>query len=169
MAGNRIIVLVGPKGSGKTYLGLRMRDELGFHYLEVERIWLELKAERNLSRQAFDREGIRRVLLAIASSLTASSNLVIDSTGAAPWFDEFAQRLKDLARVEFVKVVVPLDECLRRIARRDASIHLPASRNVIERAHAISAALELPWVDVVSNGTEVDADAFLRRIAGPHL
>ncbi len=44
-----LIALIGPPGSGKTHLGQRIQDELGFAFRDVER---EL-VERHGSRAAF--------------------------------------------------------------------------------------------------------------------
>jgi shikimate kinase len=166
MMGPVIIVLVGPKGAGKSYLGQRMRDDLGLNFLEVERIWVELKSEGELSDKSFADEGTRRVLARIANALnTNPAAVIIESTGAAPWFHGFLRQLQDLATVEFVKVTAPIEICLQRIEQRDSSIHLPASRELIERTYAISTRVELPWTDVVTNQTHADADAFLKRYA----
>lgn len=159
-----VIVLVGPKGAGKSYLGQRMRDELGYGYVDAERIWLQLRAEGERPAGQFDDEGQTRILLAISENLKTTPVVVIESTAAAPWFESFIERLRALAAVEFVRVSASSDECLARIERRDQAIHLPASADLIRRVHAHASAIVLPWAFVVENRTPEDADKFIRSL-----
>ncbi|MGA0603128.1 AAA family ATPase [Caulobacter sp. KR2-114] len=164
MTGPTVVVLVGPKGAGKSYLAGRMRDELGYGYVDAERIWLQLRAEGDHVGAAFDDEGQRRILSEISERLRTSTAVVTESTAAAPWFAAFIARLEALAPVEFIRVVAPLDACLARIERRDGAAHLPASVDLIRRVHAHAEGVSLPWSLVVENRSPEDADRFLRSL-----
>ena len=42
----QVIILIGLKGSGKTYIGRLMQEELGINFFCVEDVWKTLKSER---------------------------------------------------------------------------------------------------------------------------
>ena len=39
----------------------------------------------------------------------------------------------------------PLDVYLERVRDRDPSTHLPIAKGIVEKVHALSSALDLPW------------------------
>ena len=64
-----IVLLVGPKAAGKTYLATRMEAELEASFLRVEQIWLELSRELSPGTARFDEVGQSRVLEAVRERL----------------------------------------------------------------------------------------------------
>lgn len=161
MANRRIFVLVGPKGAGKTFLGAAIHREFGVPFVRVEDIWLELKKENALQGKAFDDEGQRRTISALHGPLNESGSVVIESTGAAPWLGEFLDRLKALGDVHLIRVRVPLDVCLRRVQRRDASLHIPVSDDRVREINAIADKISLPWALEIDNSDDVSPEAIV--------
>lgn len=74
MAASRtVLVLIGPKGSGKTYIGSLVDRELGVRFLRVEPVFLENMRSSHLTGTALDEEGYSRLLAEVDSVLSCDS------------------------------------------------------------------------------------------------
>ncbi len=165
MARKTIVLLVGPKGAGKTYLASRMESELRIPFIRVEPIWLALANEIRPGSTSFDVEGQARVLASVRTALQAHPGVVLESTGAAPWFQRQLADLRSIGDLLFVKVDAPQSICMERIRERDASAHIPVSDDRIEEINKMAAKVELPWIMTVQNRDTDHADEFLRSIS----
>ncbi len=159
-----IILLVGPKGSGKTYLASRMESELGIGFVRVEPIWLELSREVAPGSEHFDNEGQARVIAQVKKALADHPAVVLESTGAAPWFSRQMSDLEALGDLVLIKVEVPLNLCSNRIHQRDASQHIAVSDDRIAEINAVAKQVELPWTVVVQNVDQKQADEFINTL-----
>ena len=164
MSPKTIILLVGPKGSGKTYLASRMEAELGIGFVRVEPIWLSLSAEISPGTAQFDEEGQSRVISAAHEALEHHSTIVLESTGTAPWFPRQKSDLDAIGSLIFVKVDAPLSLCLERIQHRDASNHIPVSDDRVNEINAIASRVVLPWTIIVPNTNSDHADEFIEMM-----
>lgn len=159
-----IYLLVGPKGAGKTYLGVRMERELGMTFVRVEPIWLQVAREIGADAPDFDECGQQRVLDAIQIELPQGFSIVLESTGTAPWFGVFLAKLGQLAEVRPVRVTAPAELCIDRVRTRDRSQHIAVSDDDVALINRIAAGVELPWYYEVENGTPSDASRFIERL-----
>ena len=74
MAASRsVLVLVGPKGSGKTYVGALINKEPGVRFLRVEPIFLENMHNSHPTGTAPDEEGYSKVIGEIDAVLSCDS------------------------------------------------------------------------------------------------
>lgn len=65
------ILLVGPKGSGKSHIGRIIERRLGVHFFHVEPLWMAYHAQcKSLGRKPTVAEGIRAVHPKIAEALS---------------------------------------------------------------------------------------------------
>lgn len=159
-----VILLIGPKGAGKTHLASRMEEEIGIPFLRVEPIWLKLMDEMEPGSRDFDNEGLSRVLRSAREHLSAEGSVVLESTGTAPWFSDMLNALEKAGELVLVRVHAPIETCLDRIHRRDASQHIPVSDDRIKEINALATQVQLPWSVVVQNTSEAQADDFLEYI-----
>lgn len=120
-----ILLLVGPKGAGKTYLGARLEREAGIPFVRVEPIWLEIAKTQRLGGASYDAAGQERVLSAVEISLRGSHRVALESTGTAPWFLSFLESLGSLGRVFAIRVRAPPAVCLSRVRGRQGQDHVP--------------------------------------------
>ncbi|MDJ0976341.1 MAG: hypothetical protein QNJ98_17905 [Planctomycetota bacterium] len=118
----RVVVLIGPPGSGKSWLGRRLRQARGWSFRETER---ELLAHYG-SKEAFlqDKEaalaGLERELRErIAGSDTA---VVFESTGLSD--RALIERLRGEPGTLLVRVFAPRDVCVARVGERPPGEHL---------------------------------------------
>jgi shikimate kinase len=166
MAARRsVLVLVGPKGAGKTHVGTLIESELGVRFLRVEPIFLENLRYSRLSGAARDAEGYAKVLAEVDSVLSGEQRVVIESTGASEAFPAFLDELRSRCEVRLVAIRAPLDRCLERVRSRDRADHIPVSDERVAEINARAAAVELPWDLELDNGGSASADAILASSA----
>ncbi len=134
-----LIILVGPKGSGKTYIGTLMEKKFLIPFFRVEKIWLKLK-EKKLS-SSYLKKGFRNVENEIDVRLNESSKLIIESTGTYN-FKSFLNNLQSKYNVKLIKIYAEPNLCLERIKNRDKLIHVNVSDDIIneinEKASSVS-------------------------------
>jgi len=139
-----LILLLGPKGSGKTYIGRLLEMHFGIAFCAVEPLWMAYHAECAREGRTPDiTEGIARVHPRISAALAEHAHVCVETTGASA---EILAALLDLTPAEqrrIVRVRAPLERCLERIATRDAQQHIPVDLATIRRAHTLSESLSL--------------------------
>ena len=158
----QVIVLVGPKGAGKTTIGEFLAGELGIHFLRVEPLFLKAHARLGASDPDPDRLGFEAVLASLAAVLRERDVACLESTGASPHFPWLLAEMGRLARVALVRVLADPEQCVARIRGRDASVHIPIPEDDIARINAIACRKTLPWDAVIDNRGRFDG-ALIRR------
>jgi cytidylate kinase len=146
-----IVVLVGPKGSGKSTIGDLLARELRIEFLRVEPHFLKVRAELGADHPDYERRGFEAVRDAICEAVRDHDVVCFESTGASVHVPWLLSELAKIARVLPVRIIAEADQCLARIGSRDASIHIPVSDDQVERINAIAAKVVLPWAAEVDN------------------
>ena len=148
-------ILIGPKGSGKTYIGSRIEQLTGLKFLRVEPLWLQL---------AEGEDGWDRVEREIDALFLQHDKVIIESLGAGEGFNRMYASLKDKYRVKLVKVEADLDECLRRVRDRDNADHIPVSDDRVREYNRIAASIEHPWDAIIDNNGPATDEEILSAI-----
>lgn len=165
MAASRsVLVLVGPKGSGKTYVGTLINKELGVPFLRVEPIFLESIRSSQLTGTALDEESYSKVLAEVDCVLNRESRVIIESTGASEAFPAFLNALRSSYQVTLVSIRAPLERCLERVQSRDQPLHIPVSDDSVAEINARAAMVHLPWDLEIDNGGPASTEAILDQI-----
>jgi len=134
--------LIGPKGSGKTFIGSRIEHLTGIRFLHVEPLWLEL---------AEGEDGWERVEREIDALFTQHDKVVMESLGAGQGFNRMHASLGKKYTVKLIKVVTGLEECLRRVRNRDSADHIPIAEEKVQEYNRIAASIEHPWDGIIEN------------------
>lgn len=135
-----INILLGPKGSGKTFIGQLLQEKLGIYFLKVENIFIRIKQDRDYLNSDYIKEGFNAVEREIARILETEDELTIESTGAAPQFDEMVGNLKRRFCVRLIKVTADLDRCIERVKTRDKAAHIDVSDEHVMVINTLSVA-----------------------------
>jgi len=145
-----LYILIGPKGSGKTYIGSRIEQLTGIKFLSVEPLWLQL---------AEGEDGWGRVEREIDGLFRQHDKVVIESLGAGDSFNRMYASLKGKYDAKLIQVETDLDECLRRVKNRDNADHIPLPGEKIREYNRIAASVNHPWDAIIdNNGPATDED-----------
>jgi len=151
-----IIILIGLKGSGKTYIGTLIQDKLGIKFFRVENIWLSLTTER-LSNE-YIIEGFGKVEKELDRLLKDTDWITIESTGTTDYFTTFLGNIKTRYDVKLVKIKTNPELCLKRVKSRDSSIHVPVSDNIVDKINRDALKVDLQYDLIVNNDKSTDKE-----------
>ena len=141
-----LVLLVGLKGSGKTFIGGVLEKYINVKFLRIEPIFLELiQRKPELAGIPLEQEGFQIVLKKLDELAQTNSDLCIESTGTAHTFPELLAALRQGFRVFIVHIQAPLDTSTERVMRRDASVHIPVSDHRLKEINERALLINLPW------------------------
>ena len=89
-----VYVLIGPKGSGKTYIGSLLEKEIGLKFLSVEKLGLENIPKSKLIGNERIKESFRQEEAAIDEILQYHNAVSFESTGVHPWLQNILASLR---------------------------------------------------------------------------
>ena len=168
---SQVIVLVGPKGAGKTTLGRVLEREPGVHFLEVESIAKRVLADMGgVIDERYAREAFAAIVVAVDSMAGSYPTIVLETTGASTETPAFIDALRRLRSVRLVRIVAPAETCATRIAQRDSSRQVDVPPDLIRAMHERTEALRLPWDLELTNDpplTDEQVRAAFRHILSP--
>lgn len=160
----RVVVLVGPKGAGKSTIGALLEERLGLRFVRVEPLFLALREALGPGHPDFERRGFEAVRERLTAELARADTVCFESTGASKHLAWVLAELRRLATVLVVQVVAERGQCIQRILQRDASIHIPVSDDEVERVNALAFQVDLPWAARVDNRGPLDPELVTEAI-----
>ena len=170
-----LILLIGPKGSGKSYIGRTLEARFGVHFFHVEPLWLEYYAECKASnREPVIAEGIAKVHPVLIRALDENVHVCVETTGASPEILTALLSLRPREEIIVARVSAPLEVCLRRVSSRDQTYQIPMEMEAVRKLHGLSESLQLRS-DITLNNValteseiaELFESALAARCAGP--
>lgn len=153
----KLYMLIGPKGSGKTYIGTLVENRIGIPFLRVENIWLAL---------APGEDGWQKVEEAVDRVFKSCDELMIENLGAGEGFDTFHASLNQKYRIKLIRVFSDPDLCLARIRKRDRSNHIPVSDSKVREYNKIAAQVTLNWALEINNNGPASDTQIIRAFKG---
>lgn len=134
----RLLVLIGPKGSGKSYIGTLIEARLGVPFFRVEPIFMEIRGDRSPDDPDYIREGFEAAEREIRRMIAEHGEIVIESTGTTPVFWEMLSRLSAHIPTYPIRIEAPYDLCRERMASRDQRLQIPVPEEMIRRMYTLS-------------------------------
>jgi shikimate kinase len=147
-----VLLLVGPKGSGKTFIGSLIRERLGVPVLPVEPIFQENQRSSLATGPTRDAEAYAKVSAEVTRLLAEHPRVTLESTGASEAFPSFLSALRARHRVLLVSVRAPAEACLERVRTRDPTAHIDVSADAVVAINLRSASVRLAWDLELDNG-----------------
>lgn len=165
-----VLLLIGPKGAGKTHAGVVLEQRRIATFVRVEPIFLKLLQTMPKGPE-WERAGYNAVVDALVADRSSAMPLVIESTAASNHFPDFLATLRSRFDVRLIAFRVPLDECKRRVLARDSAQHIPVSDHLLDVINAAAARVALPFDAELDNTKPLSEDDivawFERLIAAP--
>ncbi len=128
MSPDRIIyILIGQKGSGKSFIGTIIQEIYGIAFVRVEDIARQSKKNRAVDDESYHKEAFFQIESHLREVLKNIPALVFESTGLTSHFDNMLESLKRDYRVITISVKAKSELCLERIKNRDRVIHINVS------------------------------------------
>ncbi len=122
-----ILLLIGAKGSGKSFIGQLLQDEFGITFLRVEDWAKKVKEDRSIDEPSYLEEVFVVIEAEVRRALVHHDRVVFESTGLTPHFDRMISSLGKDYSVKTIKVVADHELCLNRVKNRDQEIHVAVS------------------------------------------
>ncbi|HMQ51023.1 MAG TPA: shikimate kinase [Anaerolineae bacterium] len=154
-----LYILVGLKGSGKSYIGSLVDRLPEVCFLKVEPIWVEY-----LNGHDHSKSGWEVVEAEIDKQFTVYDRVMIESLGAGQEFEAFYASLRRKYAIKLIKVFADLETCLDRVKRRDAANHIPISDSRVEEINQIAQHVTLDWDLVIDNRGPAPASEIIKAI-----
>jgi predicted kinase len=139
-----LILLVGPKGAGKTFVGSVLEADLGVGFLRVEPIFLAVQREHPEGVDGSSR-GYAKVEVALRQLACHHTVMCIETTAASRVFTDFLAALRRQYRVIPVSITAPVQVCANRVRTRDQDAHIPVSDQRLDEINQRARNLRLAW------------------------
>jgi chromosome partitioning protein len=160
-----LVLLVGMKGAGKTFIGSVLENYLNVKFLRIEPLFLDLmQSEPLLKGMDLEYRGFQIVLDHLDALAKEHAVLCIESTGAALTFTDFLTTLQQHFQVILIRVQAPLETCIERVMSRDQSAHIPVSDHRLQEINERAAQVSLPWDLVIDNSTFQSEEAIAHQV-----
>jgi dephospho-CoA kinase len=161
-----LLLLIGPKGSGKSYIGAVLEREMGIPFLRAEPIWKAIKEDASIPATDYFQRGIDAVVAAASGLAQQHTCFSLESTGAFDNMPAFIDLFRPFSHPRLVFVKAQPETCLRRVRTRDRSIHIDVSDAYVAQVNARSFAAQLPYEATIDNDPFAPTEEILRVIRG---
>lgn len=122
-----IILLIGQKGSGKSYIGSLLERVYGITFIRVEDWAKEGKRDRDVENEVYLNEVFKVIEDGIRNYLDKKDTVVFESTGLTDFFDRMLEQLRNDYKVITIGVHADHKLCLERVKTRDQKIYINVS------------------------------------------
>jgi shikimate kinase len=151
-----LYILIGLKGSGKTFIGKLIEDKFGISFLRVENIFKNIKHDRHYSDESYIKEGFTLLEKEIRNRFKETDMLTIESTGLT---DEFRQMLGSLRKdfsVRLIKIDADPALCIERVTKRDSKNHINLSDKDVEKINELAIKVKFDYDLTIDNNTKTE-------------
>ena len=145
-----LYMLIGPKGAGKTHIGMLTNRHTNIVFLQVEPIWLGLQSGE---------DGWKKVEVVIDTMFQTHNKVMIESLGAGEGFRGLYDTLAKKYLIKMIRVYADLDTCLTRVKSRNSVDHIAVSDDKVIEYNKIAASVTYDWdLEINNNLPASDAD-----------
>ena len=157
-----LVLLVGPKGSGKSHIGRLLESRLGIRFFHVEPHWLAYHAACKTSGVPVRIEaGIAQIHPLLETFLAQEQHVCVETTGASPEILSDLRSIGSRHGLFTARITAPLEVCLHRIHSRVPTHQIPMDEAGVERVYHLSTAADVP-ADVHLENHDLTDEQILR-------
>lgn len=153
-------ILIGQKGSGKTYIGELLQDKLNIAFLRVEDLCLKIKAGRQITDKNYVTEVFQEIESEIRHQLKNKNELTIESTASVIEFDTMLSHLKKDFIVKLIKIDTNPALCIDRVKNRNKVNHVAVSDDMVVEINNLSNQKKYDF-DLIINNNDTTNDIIL--------
>lgn len=135
-------MLIGLKGSGKTYIGSLLEKETHIIFLRVEAVWLNL--------QDGD-DGWRQVEAAIDMAFRHGDKVMVEHLGIGNEFHRYREKMGRKYQLRMIQVTADPLLCLERVRCREAGLHIPVSDEQVSEYNRLASGVKFDWDLTIDN------------------
>ena len=145
-----LFMLIGPKGSGKTHIGVLVNQHTDIVFLRVEPIWLSLQPGEN---------GWGKVESVIDAMFEKHNKIMIESLGIGEGFGKFHASLAEKYSLKLIRVYADLETCFLRVKTRDNAEHIAVSDDKVVEFNQLASTATYAWdLEINNNAPAADKD-----------
>ncbi len=153
-----LYILIGLKGSGKTYFGKLIENHFNIYFVRVENIFKNIKRDRHYSDKNYIEEGFALLEKEIRTRFEKADALIMESTGLT---DEFKQMLENLRKdftVKLIKIEADPKLCLKRVSERNSKDHINVSDTDVEKINELVMKVKFEYDLVIDNNLKTEEE-----------
>ncbi len=170
MKEKKIYLLIGPKGSGKSYIGNLMDKAFQIRFVRRVEDWAKtVKKDREIDDKAYIEEIFQVIEKGVRKELTKYDDIVFESTGLSEYFDVMLENLQRDFDLKTIRIIAHDELCLSRVRTRDLSIHVDVSDNQVKKINEQVSEKGFIAAFSITNNDKTDLELIreLKRIIGP--
>lgn len=153
-----LYILIGLKGSGKTFIGKLIEDKFAIPFLRVENIFKNIKRDRHYSDEGYIKEGFARLEKEIRNRFEDADSLTIESTGLTDEFRNMLESLRKDFSVKLIKIEAESELCLKRVKERDNKEHINVSYSDVEKINKLAIKVNFNYDLVMDNNSKTNEE-----------
>lgn len=152
-----VYLLVGAKGSGKTYIGNLAERSLGLHFIRVEQRTIEHLESLPADAKQLINDGFELELKWIEDALLDCDEVISEATGSSKYLPWFLDRIREKYNLKLIRVICPLEVCFDRVKGRTKEHHYDVSDEKLEEINTASHNVKFDWaLEIDNSGPESD-------------
>lgn len=161
-----IYLLIGPKGCGKTYIGILLERCLNIEFLKVEPSLIKHIALTGSKSEQLVNDGYDLEEKWIGDILLRKDEVVSEATGSSKYLTTFIQNLSAKYSVKLIRIKCPLNLCFERVKARSTINQFAMTDEQIKSINELSHNVQLDWdieIDNAGSMSESDIVAVFNR------
>lgn len=143
-----LIILVGPKGAGKTHIGQVLERRTGIKFFPTEKHWMEIMEQKPDSPLGEKMQYVHSIL---RNELQRHQTLIVETIGKSEIFDDL---LSIDNKAKLVKITASWDSCISRITTRNQSVQIQLPFDKLKQYYEFSSQFDIQCDIEIDNDIE---------------
>ena len=160
-----VVILIGPKGAGKTTIGKLLAEKIKARFLDVEMLLMEYCSKHSVEPSEIPRHGYEIEYEEISKILSTEKMVIVESTGSSEFLVEYIKSIKLNYNLVPIKLESSYEVCLNRIRLRGNETNFEVSEKVIKNIYTKTANFNMNWAAIINTETDYDISEIGDKIA----